>query len=491
MTDKPLDVNIAILKSHTSEDEIEDIDFPQYRGLSFKEFWYKLNEELGKDMPYHDYEDELEKALHKSKYHWIKKATGLGITEFMIRWIAWNCLKDDIWKKKQVDVNVIMVTGPRLDLSITIMNRLKALFHKHEFRTKETVCKLNGNRIEAFPSHHLASARGLNPQVVFPDEADFFPVNQQEEMRAVAERYIPKTNPWIIFVSTPNIPGGLFEAMEFEKASMYQRHIMLYDQGMGKIYSEEQIAIAKLSPSFEREYNGKYGYGVGDIFLDFENIIEKYDIEYIGGSCGTYADPAFGSSKFGLVSGEVRDGIIYVTEAEEYERASPSYMLNVMEASYNKHKGHCKVDSAHPGFIKDLNERGIPALALAFGSQVPEHEGMTSSKDSHYKSETMVTLKTKLPIVASMLVKNCQVRIHPQFVRLLNQMRAVKFDKMGGIDKKEVPFDLVDALNMMLWDLKTFDYKSIGISADGKYIDKKKSRTKSIRGLSFNTEVVE
>ena len=28
------------------------------------------------------------------KHLWIKKATGLGITEFMLRYMAWLCLKD-------------------------------------------------------------------------------------------------------------------------------------------------------------------------------------------------------------------------------------------------------------------------------------------------------------------------------------------------------------------------------------------------------------
>jgi len=30
-----------------------------------------------------------------NKYLWIKKATGLGISEFMLRFMAWLCLKDN------------------------------------------------------------------------------------------------------------------------------------------------------------------------------------------------------------------------------------------------------------------------------------------------------------------------------------------------------------------------------------------------------------
>ena len=462
------------------------IDYPECRGKSFEWFWHWLPNKQVKE--YFDYERDLYQTTVEHKYIWIKKATGLGITEFMIRWIAWKCLSSDEWRDSQVDTNVVLITGPRIELSITIMNRLKNLFDE-EFRSKETVCILNGSRIEAFPSHHLATARGLNPRIVFLDEADFFPVGQQKEARDVSERYIAKTDPHIIMVSTPNLPGGLYEEMEKEKDCMYERLKLDYKIGLGKIYTEELIAQAKESPSFEREYNLQYGYGVGDIFVDFDSIIEKYNLNYLGGTAGTYADPAFGSSKFGKVCGEVRDGIIYITEAEEYQRASPSAMLDVIERSYNFHKGHCKVDAAHPGFIKDLNERGIPALAVAFGSLVPEHEGLTKIKGESSRQEATITLKKKLPINGSMMVKRKLVRIHPDFTDLISQMRAVKFDKKGGIDKEEVPFDLVDAFNMMCWDLKQFDYRSIGITSDGRIIDENKKLVS--KGVHITTRVVE
>ena len=79
-----------------AEDDTPDVDFPQYRGLTFRQFWFRLNADLGIEMEFYDYEEEIEAALRDGKYVWIKKATGLGVTEFMIRWIAWNCLKDDV-----------------------------------------------------------------------------------------------------------------------------------------------------------------------------------------------------------------------------------------------------------------------------------------------------------------------------------------------------------------------------------------------------------
>jgi hypothetical protein len=33
--------------------------------------------------------------VNRNKHLWIKKATGLGISEFMLRFMAWLCLRDN------------------------------------------------------------------------------------------------------------------------------------------------------------------------------------------------------------------------------------------------------------------------------------------------------------------------------------------------------------------------------------------------------------
>ena len=69
-----------------------------------------------------------------------------------------------------------IVTGPRIDLAITLIDRMKRLFVERmplEFNTRETVLELNGVHLEAYPSHHLDAMRGLpNVSLIFLDEAD-------------------------------------------------------------------------------------------------------------------------------------------------------------------------------------------------------------------------------------------------------------------------------------------------------------------------------
>ena len=72
-------------------------------------------------------------------------------------------------------------------------------------------------QIESYPSNHLDSFRSLtNPKFIFLDEADMFRKGEQEQVRDVSERYIAKSNPFIVMVSTPDRPGGLFYNIENE-----------------------------------------------------------------------------------------------------------------------------------------------------------------------------------------------------------------------------------------------------------------------------------
>lgn len=165
----------------------------------------------------------------------------------MLRYIAWLCVRDNSLKGAQMCI----VTGPRIELAVTLINRMKALFHEHlglTFDTKETVIELNGVHIEAYPSQHLDPMRGLaNVSFIYMDEADFFPPGQQQDARDVSERYIAKSNPWIVMVSTPNAPDGLFESIKKEpaEACLYKRLFLDYTYDVDKIYTEDEINAAK------------------------------------------------------------------------------------------------------------------------------------------------------------------------------------------------------------------------------------------------------
>jgi hypothetical protein len=126
--------------------------------------------------------------------------------------------------------------------------------------------------VEAFPSHHVDTMRGLdNVKFIMSDESDYYPIFQQKEVRAVMEGYIgkPNSNPTIVLVSTPKAPGGLMQQIELEPDSLYHKLFFDYHYGLEdpySIYSEEQIAKARLSPEFGREFELQYLGLVGNVF---------------------------------------------------------------------------------------------------------------------------------------------------------------------------------------------------------------------------------
>ena len=195
------------------------------------------------------------KYTFKEKHLWVKKATGLGITEFFLQFMAWLCIRNDDYKDSQMCI----IVGPNQELAIKLIKRMKALFEPHgvTFDSKETVLELNGCEIQAYPSNHIDAFRSLaNPKFILLDECDFFRKNEQDDVRHDSERYVGKSDPYIVMVSTPNAPGCLFERNEKEpfKTCIYKKIFLDYSYGLNKIYTIEEIDKAKASPSFEREY---------------------------------------------------------------------------------------------------------------------------------------------------------------------------------------------------------------------------------------------
>lgn len=189
----------------------------------------------------------------------------------MLRMMAWLSTRDDSCSHSQMCI----VTGPNIDLAIKLIRRLKNIFERKlglHFQNKETVLELNGCTIEAYPSNHIDSFRSLdNTKFILLDESDFWRKSEIDNVRHVAERYIGKSDPFIVMVSTPNAPGGLLYNIEKEPEDicLYKRLKMDYNYGLGKIYTVEEIEKAKQSPGFDREYGLQYLGRVGNIFNEF------------------------------------------------------------------------------------------------------------------------------------------------------------------------------------------------------------------------------
>ena len=434
------------------------------------------------EFPLFDYEQLLFNQLFsingdfKDKHLWVLKSTGLGITEFFLHVIGWLCTKDDKLKGSQVCI----VTGPRIELSVTLIDRLKGLFYNKLailFSNKETVLDLNGVRIEVYPSHHLDSMRGLaNVSFILLDEADFFPPGQQQDARDISERYIGKSNPFIVLASTPDRPGSLFDTIEREKEQecIYHPLKLDYSYGIRKIYSKEEIDKVRQSPSFSREYDLQYLGLIGNTFhtKDIDTAVElgkKYNPNRVVVEANKVLgiDPGWGSSAFGLVLLQVANGRIEVLFADEFERPRYEDMAskvidmirglnrrNIDQEYLDSVKIY--VDSANPEFIATLKrEVGETTqwdyiqerqqyckkhnLDLARYMTVVPVPFSTAGKDMIMHTKEL--LEHERPLVA----------INPKFERLITSLRTAISDDLGKLDKEQTSYhNVLDAFRLAL-----------------------------------------
>src|SRR5215204_2943498 len=402
----------------------------------------------------------------KLKHLWVKKATGLGISEFILRFMVWLCLRNDDYKGSQM----VIITGPNQELAIKMIKRIKGLFEPHgiTFDSKETVIELNGCSIEAYPSNHIDAFRSLtNPKFILLEEADFFRKNEQEDVRHVAERYIGKSDPFIVMVSTPNRPDGLFAKIEKEafETCIYKKIFLDYTYGLNKIYTTEEIEKAKKSPSFPREYQLQYQGLIGNVFST-QSIENCQKIEYnplaIIPNCKVSIgiDPSFGSSKFGIVATGFVNERIEVIEAEEHDRPDFNSMIDRVWQIKQQHK----VDDNNLTIFCDAANPEIWSSLKRLLNE-PHSEQYVSEKLAYYKKNNInpANYMKVIPIPfsvngAKMLQhtkslledKDNLLLIDKRFDKLLTSLRTAVANEYK-LDKEQTSYhDILDALRLSL-----------------------------------------
>ena len=391
--------------------------------------------------------------------------------------MVWLCLRNDDYQNSQM----VIVTGPNIDLAIKLIRRMKKLFEPLNifFDSKETVLELNRVRIESYPSNHIDSFRSLdNPKFILLDEADFFRKSEQEEVRAVSERYIAKSNPYIILVSTPNMPEGLMQNIENEpeESCLYHRIKLDYRYGLSKIYSIKDIERAKQSPSFDREYDLKYLGKVGNLYsqLSIQNAIERgknYDPDSINQLSEKYMciDPAFSSSKFAILVAEwlKSERMINIVYAEELDH--PSYEEAVDHIfMLTKQLGNIKnigVDGSNPELIVSLKKKIDERSDWKYIQEKVQHCKKHSLNLAQYMLVCPIVFNTEninfFSSHSKRLLDDSRgfIAINPKFSKLITALSGAVFNEYK-LDKEESPHnDLTDCFQMLT---TFFKFKSSG-----------------------------
>ena len=387
------------------------------------------------------------------QYHnlWVLKATGLGVTELILRVMAWLCLSSNKYKGQRMDI----VTGPRIQQAIELIDRMKNLFVDNYselfFETNMVTVILNNVKIQAFPSATLDTMRSYKDVCfVFVDEADFFPKAQQRQVRPNVERYRIKSNPFIVMVSTPNAPGGLFEQMDREPESKYHRMKLDYTYGLGKIYDSVFLEQEKKEEYFEREYNLKYLGKVGNVFnyKDIEKSTLEYDFATATEGQSMGIDPGFGGSAFGIVITGYQDGRIYIILADEFERPNYEDMLSKCWEYIKRYDiKKIYVDGSAVSFVKSLK---ITLGERANYETVPkEHHRYMRVQPINF-----ATRHREMLSYCKSVLEGDYLRIHPTQEKLIIALKTA-YEVDGKLDKEQTSYDdIFDAFRLSLLHYK-------------------------------------
>ena len=371
-----------------------------------------VNTKTGQEMPLFPYEYEFIRTLFEPAYNnppagnpsnrhkhlWVKKSRGAGITELMIYIMLYLPMA---YPEVYYDSQMAIVTGIHKTTAIRVIDRMKQkLYQKLRIATdfNDAVLDINGCIIEAYPAIRPDSYRGLhNLKLVFNDESDFYPKSIIDDVMDANEGYWGKSNPFTIFNSTAKEPDGLMQRIEKQPDATcnYKKLFILVDKLRGYIYTDEDIEMASISPSYAREYLGEYKGEKGNLFpqeyLDYaagltdtliirdtesgeiRKTIERSigelsvrdvvsDHRYLGvgydSSIGT--DPAFNSSMFATVVTKEIGGIIYFVK--EKEMLAPSVdegiemQKRMMYNDYPSFSPKIWIDASSVPFIRALKK---------------------------------------------------------------------------------------------------------------------------------------
>jgi len=410
---------------------------------------------------------ELYQALQQHKDVWIKKARGLGITELLLRYMVWLCVFDKSYQYTRFHI----VTGPRINLAEELIDRIYNLFSsptllyiQRFIKRTGPIVAINDVTIQAFPSHTVSTMRGYTDvKFILLDEADYFPVGQREEARAVSEGYRIKSRPWIIMVSTPYKPGGLFDTMERESNSTYHKLFFHYTRGINKIYNPQEIESEKQQAYFKREYELSYGYGIGNVFSEtvltnVEEIGRRYRRQPDSNSGFTQKslgiDPGFGSSKTAFCITEFIDGIIRVIYTKQFDNASTEDMVRhayrlVLKYQLNNGVNKIFIDGSNPGFIRSLKQ----AMGEFVNYDLFVDKAKTDKRPLfYYMNVVPVNFATEGRAMLSNVKKwidKQRVAIDPdQHKELMLDLRIAQSDEEMKLDKTDNTMDMLDALRL-------------------------------------------
>ena len=407
----------------------------------------------GKAFPLFEFQKLIFDAIEQNQNIWIKKARGIGVTTFLIRYLVWKILYSNELDGK----SIFIISGTREEFANYVKKKMEDLFLPRfpnvVFDSKYTELWINKTWIKVMPTKNIKDVRGyMDVAYLFIDEADHFDKSIQEELEPAITAYEEKSKGKTIMVSTPNAPGGLFERIEKDKDSKYKKLFLGYELGLGKIYDPQYIALKKLEPEFEREYNLKYLGKIGNIFnpLQIDKTIQLGE-HYKGLEVNDYTlhsvgvDEGFGSSSTAVVLTEFlkEERKIRILYAEEFEHANPQDIVDLCFNLYRKHWNTWF-------FIDGSNRAFVNLMKVAFNESLNWESSKQGLNPEAWKvlPVNFATEHKQMLAHLHMLVNKEYLAIPEQYDKLIISLRTAWANEYS-LDKEQTSYsDSLDALRL-------------------------------------------
>jgi hypothetical protein len=442
-----------------SDKEKHDLEFLITNGNCCFNHILGLPVKNGMEHIIYDYELDVVDKIENNRNIWIKKASGIGATELILRYLTWKCLVNSDLEYK----SIFIVSGTFFQHANDVKVRMENLFRKKfpsmQLESKFTDLWIKNTNIKIFPSRNVKDLRGYTDvSYLFIDEADHFEPSVNNELLHAITRYEEKSNCTTIMVSTPNAPNGLFETIEKDPNSKYEKIFLLYDVGLGKIYDPEEIKKKMQEVEFPREYQGLYLGRIGNIFSKIQidqciNLGLEFSTDKIPVSLYTLksvgVDFGFSSSSTGIVTLEhikVDKDIIRVVDCHLIDKGDPNEIVNLCWEIWKKY-GYMNClwfcDGSNRALINLLKIKWDESLNWETNEELsPELVRIIPVNFNTNHKQMLGNLHA--------VVSKGYLAVDPKFDKLLTSLRTAYATELT-LDKNQTSYDdLLDALRLSL-----------------------------------------
>ena len=236
-----------------------------------------------KETPLFQYELDILDLLDKHRWLLINKARKIGVSEIVLRIIAFKCFST------YEGYQIMLVAGNRMQHAHRLMRRFQKLFvNINEFVSDKTADRMlltNGTEIMAMPSNDTALRGPEKVKCIFLDEAAHFNIINDEDVYNALEPNLSNTNGDFIVVSTPNGKRGMFYDLWIDNENRFYKLPLPYTVSLGLLLDEKMIERKKQDRTidFEQEYMCQFTSAKGAFITEdlIRSMEEDYEMEDI------------------------------------------------------------------------------------------------------------------------------------------------------------------------------------------------------------------